>query len=166
MNTANTAAVAASIEILNSWKEIAGYLNRGVRTVQRWEAELGMPVRRPRGKGRSAVIAMRSELDRWIKSCPTETDEDSRTQCVALTQLPMLQSLRASTLELHRLRDQVNHSREQLFAVLSELAVSVEKMMGSTSTVPPAKFSLAAYSSPPTSILPQRRMLSNHSISI
>jgi len=23
-------------EILNSWKEIAGYVNRGVRTVQRW----------------------------------------------------------------------------------------------------------------------------------
>ena len=57
-------------ELLNSWKEIASYLNRGVRTVQRWEIELGLPVRRPRGKSRSAVMAMRAELDAWIKSCP------------------------------------------------------------------------------------------------
>jgi hypothetical protein len=59
-----------SKEILNSWKEIAIYLNRGVRTVQRWEAELGMPVRRPRGKRHSAVIATRTELDEWVASSP------------------------------------------------------------------------------------------------
>ena len=145
MSTTNTAAVAASIEILNSWKEIASYLNRGVRTVQRWEAELGMPVRRPRGKGRSAVIAIRSELECWIKSCPTETDEEA-TQGTALTQLPVLQSLRESTLELHRLRDEVNRSREQLFVVLSELAMRVEKVMDSSSGAPPHRFAFAAYS--------------------
>jgi hypothetical protein len=65
-------SVAASAELLNSWKEIAVYLNRGIRTVQRWEADLGLPVRRPRRKGRSAVIAVRSEIDEWIKSSPTE----------------------------------------------------------------------------------------------
>ena len=56
--------------ILNSWKEIAQYLGRGVRTVQRWEAELGLPVRRPRGKRRSAVIAVAGELDRWMEHRP------------------------------------------------------------------------------------------------
>jgi CheY-like chemotaxis protein len=56
--------------VLNSWKEISQYLGRGVRTVQRWEAELGLPVRRPRGKSRSAVIAMTAELDRWMASTP------------------------------------------------------------------------------------------------
>jgi len=64
-----------SVQILNSWKEIANYLNRGVRTVQRWEAELGLPVRRPRGRRRSAVIAMRSEIDQWLNSCPLEARE-------------------------------------------------------------------------------------------
>jgi len=59
---------SASDDLLNSWKEIAVYLNRGVRTVQRWELTLGLPVRRPAGKTRSAVIAMRSELDQWVKS--------------------------------------------------------------------------------------------------
>jgi phage terminase Nu1 subunit (DNA packaging protein) len=56
--------------LLNSWKEIATYLNRGVRTVQRWEAELGLPVHRPRSKRRSAVIAFRSELDSWLRNRP------------------------------------------------------------------------------------------------
>ena len=56
--------------ILNSWKEIAGYLGRGVRTVQRWEAQLGLPVHRPPGKDHSAVLAFSSELDQWLDSRP------------------------------------------------------------------------------------------------
>src|SRR4051812_41766571 len=56
--------------ILNSWKEIASYLGRGVRTVQRWEAQLGLPVHRPAGKDHSAVVAFSSELDQWLDSRP------------------------------------------------------------------------------------------------
>ncbi len=59
-------------DVLNSWKEVATYIGRGVRTVQRWEQELGLPVRRPRGKSRSAVIALKNELDRWLKETPQE----------------------------------------------------------------------------------------------
>ena len=59
-------------EVLNSWKEVAAYLGRGVRTVQRWELELGLPVRRPRGKSRSAVIAFKPELDKWLHNAPVE----------------------------------------------------------------------------------------------
>jgi len=55
-------------DLLNSWREIARYLNRGIRTVQRWEAELALPVRRPRGKRRTAVIAKRSEIDDWLNA--------------------------------------------------------------------------------------------------
>lgn len=54
--------------VLNSWKEIAAYTGRGIRTVQRWEVELGFPVRRPRGKHRSAVIAIRQEIDLWMRT--------------------------------------------------------------------------------------------------
>ncbi len=57
--------------VLNSWKEIAQYLGRGVRTVQRYEHDLGLPVRRPRGKSRSAVIALSEDLDRWLRCAPT-----------------------------------------------------------------------------------------------
>lgn len=62
-----------STEVLNSWKEIAAYMGRGVRTVQRWEQELGLPVRRPRGKERSAVIALKKDLDLWLQSAPSST---------------------------------------------------------------------------------------------
>lgn len=52
--------------ILNSWKEIATFFGRGVRTVQRWEQELQLPVHRI-GKGkRSPVFAVASELKFWM----------------------------------------------------------------------------------------------------
>lgn len=56
--------------VLNSWKEIADFVGRGVRTLQRWEKELGFPVRRPRGKTRSPVIAVPAELEAWLRSTP------------------------------------------------------------------------------------------------
>jgi hypothetical protein len=33
-------------ERLDSWKEIAAYLKREIRTVQRWEKSLSLPIRR------------------------------------------------------------------------------------------------------------------------
>lgn len=59
--------------VLNSWKEIAAYLNRGVRTVQRWESALRLPVHRPKGKNRSAVIALREEIDDWLRHTPSSS---------------------------------------------------------------------------------------------
>lgn len=56
---------------LNSWKEIARYLDRGIRTVQRWERDLALPIRRANGAGHSAVTAIRSELDQWMRSRPS-----------------------------------------------------------------------------------------------
>jgi hypothetical protein len=54
--------------ILNSWKEISEYLGRGIRTVQRWESLYGMPVHRPAGHPRSAVVTTTRELDHWLTS--------------------------------------------------------------------------------------------------
>ncbi|HEY1936979.1 MAG TPA: hypothetical protein VGJ33_03495 [Candidatus Angelobacter sp.] len=59
------------MKLLNGWKEISHYLMRGVRTVQRWEIELGLPVHRPHGKSRSAVLAFGTELDEWLVRTPT-----------------------------------------------------------------------------------------------
>ena len=54
-------------ERLDSWKEIARYLNRSERTVQRWERESGLPIRRVKSaKDAGSVYAMRSELDAWL----------------------------------------------------------------------------------------------------
>lgn len=60
--------------VLNSWKEIAAYLGRGVRTVQRWEHDLSLPVHRPRGGERSAVLAVPRELDQWLARTPLHHD--------------------------------------------------------------------------------------------
>src|SRR5436190_22156808 len=58
----------AAPKVLNSWKEIASYLDRGVRTVQRWERELQLPVHRI-GKGRrSPVYVLVSELNFWMST--------------------------------------------------------------------------------------------------
>jgi len=53
--------------MLGSWKEIAAYLGKGVRTVQRWENDLGLPVRRPNGAAKGLVYASPDELDRWLR---------------------------------------------------------------------------------------------------
>ena len=50
---------------LNSWKEIAAYLKRDVRTLHRWEAEEGLPISRHLHKKRGSVYAYRSELEAW-----------------------------------------------------------------------------------------------------
>ena len=55
-------------DILNGWKEIAGYLGRDRRTVERWEKQRGLPVRRVPGQGRASVYALISELDEWLAS--------------------------------------------------------------------------------------------------
>jgi hypothetical protein len=54
--------------ILSGWKEIAHYLGRGVRTVQRWE-QLGLPVRRPHSHLGSPVVVSSEEIDAWLSRC-------------------------------------------------------------------------------------------------
>jgi hypothetical protein len=54
--------------VLTSWKEIAQYVSKGVRTVQRWERELGFPVRRTKRGTKSIVLAIPGEIDVWVQS--------------------------------------------------------------------------------------------------
>ncbi|MFP5227602.1 MAG: hypothetical protein ACLGXA_08210 [Acidobacteriota bacterium] len=52
--------------VLTSWKDIATYMGKGVRTVQRWEQEAGLPVRRARSHDKKAVLAIPQEIDAWV----------------------------------------------------------------------------------------------------
>ena len=52
-------------ERFDSWKEIALYLNKDVRTVQRWEKK-GLPIHRQRQTG--AIFAFKAEIDIWMTS--------------------------------------------------------------------------------------------------
>ncbi|MFQ6070214.1 MAG: hypothetical protein ACE5LC_06790 [Candidatus Aminicenantales bacterium] len=54
-------------QILNSWKEISAYLERGIRTCQRWEKELQLPIYRIDASPRAKVFAYKDEIDEWLK---------------------------------------------------------------------------------------------------
>lgn len=51
---------------LDSWKEIAAYVGRDVRTVIRWEQRGGLPVYRIPVGQRQAVYAFKHEIDAWM----------------------------------------------------------------------------------------------------
>jgi hypothetical protein len=65
-------------EILSGWKEIARYLGKGVRTVQRYERELGLPVRRVSGGRDGSVVTTKSDINNWLKSSPTMQESFNR----------------------------------------------------------------------------------------
>ena len=58
----------APSERLESWKDIATYLRRDVRTVQRWEQTDGLPVHRHKRAHRPIPYAYKAELDAWWTS--------------------------------------------------------------------------------------------------
>jgi Tol biopolymer transport system component len=61
-------SVKSTPDRLDSWKEIAVYLNRDITTAQRWEKREGMPVHRHRHDRSGSVYAFRTELDAWGRS--------------------------------------------------------------------------------------------------
>jgi TolB-like protein/Tfp pilus assembly protein PilF len=79
---------------LDSWGEIASYLGREVRTVQRWERTEGLPVHRHEHKKKSTVYAYAGELDAWIKNRqpkddPEADDAFAREQALSGTDSPI-----------------------------------------------------------------------------
>src|SRR5512136_33153 len=63
---------------LESWKEIAAYLKRDVRTVIRWEKAEGLPVHRQMHQARGSVFAYPSELEAWKSSRELRLDKAPR----------------------------------------------------------------------------------------
>lgn len=68
----------AANDRLDSWKEIAVYLKRQVRTVQRWEKTERLPVHRHQHEKLSTVYSFKSEIDVWWKERRVlfETEEE------------------------------------------------------------------------------------------
>ena len=61
----STGPTPETADRLDSWKDIAVYLQRDVSTVQRWEKRESMPVHRHVHDRLGSVYAFRSELDDW-----------------------------------------------------------------------------------------------------
>jgi TolB-like protein/Flp pilus assembly protein TadD len=64
---------------LDSWKEIAAYLKKEVRTVQRWEKSSGLPVRRLAHGKLGTVFAYKPDLDSWWQEKQSKLDDDEGT---------------------------------------------------------------------------------------
>ena len=72
---------------LDSWKEIAAYLKRGVRTVRRWEHEEGLPVHRQVHRVLGSVYAFKSEIESWRQTGRKKDGRDatvSRIKSIAV----------------------------------------------------------------------------------
>jgi hypothetical protein len=88
-------------EILSGWKEIASYLGMGVRTIQRYEREAGLPVHRRAGEDRGSVVATKTELGSWV--------------CGASLQM---------TIPNRRLQRQINRNRANFLLIDSQIALT------------------------------------------
>jgi Tol biopolymer transport system component len=73
---------------LDSWKEIARYLGRGVTTVQRWEQEEGLPVHRLPHSKKGSVYAFKQEVDGW-RSARTQAPSRAGADDTAESRRPL-----------------------------------------------------------------------------
>jgi len=127
----NDRAETKEHEILSGWKEIANYMGKGVRTVQRYERLLGLPVRRPAGKPWGSVVATKAEIDAWVGASPIReglqllrpaTGSSLTTWADVQGGAAEMKKLAKQMLDLRReLRDSVRLLRESVRDVRAEL---------------------------------------------
>lgn len=113
-------------EILSGWKDIAAYLGKGVRTVQRYERELTLPVRRPRGNSEGSVIATKAELDGWIAAAPLRKAFHLSQDSIGTSTI----DARVALDELHRQMEELRRLRQasaELRVALHESVLSLQE---------------------------------------
>jgi len=76
---------------LDSWKEIAAYLRRSVRSAKRWEKEQQLPVHRHHHDKRDSVYAYGAELDGWWENRGAKlTDQNGVDDAASLPEMETL----------------------------------------------------------------------------
>jgi len=108
----------AERKVLHSWKDIATYLGRGVRTIQRYEVQFDLPVRRPAGASRSAVLAFSDELDAWLNRAPKRADVSPRYRCpqIVRSTRPKQKPLSTTSAEAKRSREAASSAHKAVLA--------------------------------------------------
>lgn len=79
-NSSGPGAATTPADRLDSWKEIAAYLKRDIRTVQRWEKYEGLPAHRHQHNKKPSVYAYKRELDAWF--CERQPVDDPAADAV------------------------------------------------------------------------------------
>src|SRR5580698_2938624 len=103
---------------LDSWKEIAAYLKRDVKTVQRWEKREGMPVHRHVHDNIGSVYASRTELDAWARGRNLRASEDNGINNNADSADPVVQPISQTSTS-------TSPAVWRLFLLLSAVAVAL-----------------------------------------
>lgn len=101
-------------QFLSGWKEIANYLGKGVRTVQRYEREFGLPVRRPAGKPSGSVIATKAEIDGWVTASPIREVYRLSSNDGASGSANMTAAMKQGLAQMHLLREQMTEIRAEV----------------------------------------------------
>lgn len=91
-----------STSVLTSWKEIARYVGKSVRAIQRWERVLGFPVRRAKLGTKSIVLAIPSEINAWVQSQQFPHGQLGSAESEQALLLRSLDALRTENQELQR----------------------------------------------------------------
>jgi hypothetical protein len=129
MKDANLIRHASQRTILTGWKEIARYLNMGVRTVQRYEREKKLPIRRLTNNLRGPVVAFRLELEGWVASLPKRPD------CEVLPRSqPERDALKNRIIRARKLRSETVGLRSQLLNSIATLQKTVAVSQSRTVT--------------------------------
>lgn len=120
-------------DVLHSWKDIAAFLQRGVRTVQRWEQQHQLPVHRVGRGARRPTFAFRSELNAWLVRMSNGKNaavfgfpQPRPTGGIATTHIQAAQRLEKKSREL---REQVRQSREALHSRMNTLQGKVKALL-------------------------------------
>jgi len=100
-------------EVFSGWKDIANYLGKGIRTVQRYERALRLPVRRPAGKTGGAVLAIRAELDLWVSSASMRASPEQPPIPLRVAENEM-QKLQKGVAQMRTLRGETSELRAEV----------------------------------------------------
>ena len=149
--------VRANTDRLDSWKEIAVYLRREVRTVQLWEKHEGLPVHRHFHKKLGSVFALRSEIEEWKRQVCREHNSPASESATSAATAWDRQRI---NLHVQPLRN-VNASRARLplcDAIVAKTIASLEQLSperlnvvnASVSILQTGKFSAASVDDEPT----------------
>jgi hypothetical protein len=111
--------------VLTNWKGIARYMGRGVRTVQRWERDLGLPVRRARSSGKSAVLARPRDLDLWSELHREHNGDGAQ---VHYSSLELRDRLAAEIVTARALREASRALRSEFASLLATLEKNIDRL--------------------------------------
>jgi len=118
---------------IDSWKQIAAYLDKSERTVRRWYSLEGLPVHKHLHQERGSVWAYKSEIVQWLesrKACPVPLLDDSspaqrsRSRLLLLSASLIFSLVAASAIWFNRLNDTASVSEPEVFTALPGMAYS------------------------------------------